>query len=73
MECRRGILREVEGWRCGIHELCVRLTSCDDVLRESQRLIFVHHRDSGGAPDFDHMLIKDVVSTGLQRLKRQRY
>jgi len=24
MECRRGILRGVEGWRCGIHELCVR-------------------------------------------------
>jgi hypothetical protein len=25
MECRRGIMREVESWRCGIHELGVRL------------------------------------------------
>lgn len=25
MECRRGIMREVGGWRCGIHELCVLL------------------------------------------------
>jgi hypothetical protein len=32
MECRRGILREVESWRCGIHELCVRRRYHSDAI-----------------------------------------